>query len=313
MLDNFREWLSDNLRYILLGLAAILLIVIAFFAFRLVKGLGSPKEKPDTVQTEAGTEEAETEKSVQNGESLQKDQKDVLAWVTQYYDAKESKDYDALGKLCEKFDDAARTEVEAQDAAVEAYNNIMTYSKAGLTEGSYIVYAYFDAKVTGSETLVPSLREFYLIKNAEGSLVRADMTAEMKALVEERRKDDDVQALLKDVNKKYDEVIASDDALAALLAGESDNSGDARQGQTDANGTDGEPVTGTTTGTMQTTTEVNVRGEASAEATLYGVLTAGTSVEVLENLDSGWSKISYTSNGNTVEGYIMTQYLTAVQ
>ena len=42
-MDNFREWLSDNLRYILLGLAVILLLIIAFFAIKLVRGIGSPK------------------------------------------------------------------------------------------------------------------------------------------------------------------------------------------------------------------------------------------------------------------------------
>ena len=39
-MDNFREWLSDNLRYILLGLAVILLLIIAFFAIKLVRGIG---------------------------------------------------------------------------------------------------------------------------------------------------------------------------------------------------------------------------------------------------------------------------------
>ena len=34
--DDFREWLSDNLRYILLGLAIIIVLVIAFFAVRFV-------------------------------------------------------------------------------------------------------------------------------------------------------------------------------------------------------------------------------------------------------------------------------------
>lgn len=307
MLDNFREWLSDNLRYILLGLAAILLIVIAFFAVRLVKGLGSPKEKePESVQTEADTKEPETQ-TVQ-GESLQKDVPDVLEWATQYYAAKQGKDYDALGELCEKFDDAARSEVESQDAAIESYSNIMTYAKQGLTEDSYIVYVYFDAKVTGSDTLVPALREFYLIRNAEGELVRADMTAEMNTLVEERRTDDDVQALSEDVNKKFNEALEADEALAALL---SSDTSDSAGGETD--GTDTGATVGTTTGTMQTTTEVNVRGEASAESTLYGVLMSGTTVEVIENLDSGWSKISYVSNGSTIEGYVMTQYLTSVQ
>ena len=60
IMDNFREWLSDNLRYILLGLAVILLLIIAFFAIKLVRGIGSPKtSEPETQAiTETVTEAA---------------------------------------------------------------------------------------------------------------------------------------------------------------------------------------------------------------------------------------------------------------
>ena len=52
--DDFREWLSDNLRYILLGLAIIIVLVIAFFAVRFVTDrLGGDS---DIKQTEAVTE-----------------------------------------------------------------------------------------------------------------------------------------------------------------------------------------------------------------------------------------------------------------
>ena len=40
-MDNFREWLSDNLRYILLGLAIILILTIAILAVRFIgAGIG---------------------------------------------------------------------------------------------------------------------------------------------------------------------------------------------------------------------------------------------------------------------------------
>lgn len=43
MLDNFREWLSDNLRYVLLGLAVILVVIIGICIFRLIGGSSSKK------------------------------------------------------------------------------------------------------------------------------------------------------------------------------------------------------------------------------------------------------------------------------
>lgn len=61
-MDDFREWLSDHLRYILLGLGVILILIIAFFAVRLVTGIGSPKKDKETeLMTEAGTEAQQSE------------------------------------------------------------------------------------------------------------------------------------------------------------------------------------------------------------------------------------------------------------
>ena len=33
-MDDFREWLSDNLRYIMLGLGIVLVLAILFFGIR---------------------------------------------------------------------------------------------------------------------------------------------------------------------------------------------------------------------------------------------------------------------------------------
>lgn len=54
MLDNFREWLSDNLRYILLGLAILLALVLLFFGVKALTG-GFSDEKPK--DTEKKTEQ----------------------------------------------------------------------------------------------------------------------------------------------------------------------------------------------------------------------------------------------------------------
>ena len=39
-LDNFREWLSDNLRYFMLGGAILLIVVVRFFGVRAFMGSG---------------------------------------------------------------------------------------------------------------------------------------------------------------------------------------------------------------------------------------------------------------------------------
>ena len=317
MLDDFREWLSDNLRYIILGLAAILLIVIAFFAVKLITGIGSPKEEKKqeaVVDTEAITE-SQTEGTVKN--DLVRNQQDILDIVSSYYTAKVNKDYDTLKNLSETFDETTQAAIDEQDAAIESYSNIMTYSKAGLAEGEYIVFVYCDVKLSGIDTLAPTIKVLYLITGDDGKLSISDIDGhpDRTNLLQEIQTDEYVQALLKDVDQKLENAMSQDEKLKDFL----EQSGSGASDGDNANGTGGEDGTGdggnstAATGTMQATTAVNVRGEPSADSTLYGSLMEGMTVEVLENLDSGWSKIRYTTGGTTIEGYVMTQYLGAAQ
>lgn len=319
MFDNFREWLSDNLRYILIGFAGILILVIAFFAIRLVSGLGSPKEKePETEQvTEAKKDADKDDEAAPSGDGsrLERNKQDVLDVITQYYTARADKDYDTLAQIWEAYDDQTTpAQLESEDAAIESYNNIMTYSKDGMTEGSYVVYVYMDIKLTGIETLAPSLREEYLTTNADGALVVSaqDGSKELEDFLLDLQADDDVQVLIEDVNKKMKEAEEQDEDLKNFV--ETGTVANPTEG-TDGSGTEGEQSGGTTVavGAAMATTEVNVRGTPSTDGTLYGILQSGMSVEVLENTADGWSKIRYTTNGTTIEGYVKSEYLSAAQ
>lgn len=233
--------------------------------------------------------------------------------VEQYYTAVAAQDYDTLQSISESFTDEDKKKVE-NASAIESYNNIVVYSKKGLTDGTYIVYAYCDAKITGIETTAPRLEELYVLTNADGKLVfgDTDSSQELQDYVLKMQTDADVQALVKDVNGLLDTAMEKDTDLAAYVEAQknSQNSGSTTTGDGDT----GEAATGSDTATtMQATTGVNVRAEASENAAINGSLYAGMQVEVLENLDNGWSHIRYTADGTTIEGYAMTQYLEAVQ
>ena len=54
-MDNFREWLSDNLRYILLGLFIILALAVIFLGIRFLSSrVGSDDETAQVQQEEIG-------------------------------------------------------------------------------------------------------------------------------------------------------------------------------------------------------------------------------------------------------------------
>lgn len=325
MLNDIREWISDYLRYILLGAAGLLLILIIVFAVRLIGGHKSGQEKPAEKQTETEEQTQADNSAVSTaGDALERNQKDVLDLMTRYYTAKLNKDYDTLDEICEVTQDEVKAGSSAMDDVIEQYNNLMTYSKAGLTEGSYVAFAYFDAKISGIDTLVPTLRSMYLVTNDEGDLIVSNTKnhPDQEAYQEQVWTDDDVQVLCKDVADQYEDWLEQNPDLEELLASiKTDSSGNDADGTADGdgNGTDGDAdgengEGNAALGTMYASTGVNVRGEPDAESTLYGTLQTGMQVEVLENLDSGWSRISYvTSDGTTIEGYVMTQYLTDAQ
>ena len=64
-MDDFREWLSDNLRYILLGLAIIAVLLVLFFGIRFLTstfGDDSKKEQKVTEQQKDTEKEQKEEK-----------------------------------------------------------------------------------------------------------------------------------------------------------------------------------------------------------------------------------------------------------
>lgn len=308
-MNEFREWLSDHLRYILLALGVILILIIAFFAVRLVTGIGAPKKTKETeMMTEADTESQQSEALQDQAEvsDLVKDDPDILNLVTKYYTARADKDFATLKGMCETFDDSIQAEIEQTDAAIESYSNIIAYSKNGPEEGSYIVYVYFDIKLTGIDTLAPTLRELYAVTDVEGNLMVGDK-ADVENYLLERQADGDVQALVTDVDQKLQKAMEQDEDLKNFVQAQATGSTTAVPEESDTVSDAADAATGT----MVAATTINVRGTPSADATLYGSVMEGQQVTVLENLDSGWSKITYTTDGITIEGYVMTQYLAA--
>ncbi len=313
-MDRIREWISDNLRYILLGLAVILLIVIAFFAVRLIQGIGSDKEE-EPPQTEVQTEDTAEDDSKEEGDlSLVRNEAGVYELISSYFTALEDKDMDALRTLQDPFVEA--DEQEVQDSAIESYSNIITYSKPGLTEGSYVVYAYADEKIAGIDTPVPSLQELYVVTNSEGDLVITDKdtSQELMDYIAQRQTDEDVQALVEDVSGKVSDAVAQDPDLKEYVNSVSSGNNQDTSGEGDG-AEDGENAAEVAEGTVMTaTTAVNVRSDPSTDGTIYGSLIQGMEVTVLESLDSGWMHIQYSmDDGTVIEGYVSSQYLTSAQ
>ena len=98
-LDNFREWLSDNLRYFMLGGVILIIVAVLFFSIRACTGSGKgtsdgeqttaqdnsqgndPSSPEDDGETNDGKKEEDTN-------PLEDGSEEVTALMNSYYDIK---------------------------------------------------------------------------------------------------------------------------------------------------------------------------------------------------------------------------------
>ena len=291
-MDNFREWLSDNLRYFMLGGAILLIVVVLFFGVRAFMGSGKGDSSKDTVenQTTADNDQGNVPSSPANdGETdgkkdanpMETANEEITSLIKSYYTALGDKDIATLRTLVDNL--APSDESKITNAKyIEGYEAGDIYTKKGLDDDSYVVYSCFYYICQGIDTKVPALAEFYVVKDTDGNWkidgAVHDDSDEITKYEVSLRQDDDVKELKDKVKKLYDDAQASDPALTTFLEG---------LGEDDTGSED------TAEGTILVVTEdCNVRAAASSDAEILGGLSAGTEVEK-KGEDGEWVQIDY--------------------
>lgn len=309
-MDNFREWLSDNLRYILLGIAVCLVVVIVVCVVRLVGGSSKDSNKTDAQAVEQVTEASQNTAAASTAPdasaSLKKDDASILELVKKYYTAVAAKDTATLATIVSPWTDDMQSSILSNNM-IESYDNISTYSKAGPSDGTYVVYAYYDGKIKDISTEAPSLALLYVVTNESGSLVVGDRNAstEVADFISKATAASDVQALKNDVNQKLLEAENSDPDLKAFLDSQSSGASGETEAATES---DASSAGGASGETATTTAGVNIRAKASADSQIVAVTYAGAEVKVIERGDQ-WTHINFDYQGTTYDGYVSTQYL----
>lgn len=146
---------------------------------------------------------------------------DITKLMKTYYKAKLDCDVEQLKELASD-PSYTRSKEELQEEVhfYEDFRNIKCYVKKGYQEGTYFIYVYYDIKVINIDTLLPALRQFYIV-TVDGKLkiFTPDYDAETDEYFLARRQDEDVIELFDEVNRKYEEAIAKDEVLNAFCNG----------------------------------------------------------------------------------------------
>lgn len=298
-MGGFREWLSDNLRYVLLGLAIVLVLVIAVFAVKLAGGMGGSGKDAETRNEVVETgKESETENQTESEEPLTENDAAVLEAVQKYYEAMGNKDMETLESMVESLTDTDKQKI--QSSIISSYNNIAVYSKKGPAPDSYVVFAYYEAKVADVEELVPSVTRLYLKKNDQGGLIVADQQSDdaTKEYIEDVTQDSDVQDLIMEVNDKYQDIISNNDQLRELIQ-------ELDEPETEITIPDAENAGVEVNQVVEATDVLNVRSDSREDAEQIGMLDVGERVTRVRVLDNGWAEIKY----GEATGYVLNEYL----
>lgn len=301
-MDKFREWLSDNLRYIILVVGILLLLALIFFGIRAVSGvINNGGDDTNSEQNADSSENGDT--SIEPSESatptatpvdpLEKNAyPEVNTLINTYYKALGDRDVDTLKTLVDNFDPSEEAKIKNAQY-IDGYSEVEVYTKPGMTEDAYVVFAKYNYLCSGISTPVPALSQLYVVKDETGSYKisqTAENDATIQAYISELMGDEDVKKLVADTQEAYDSAQESDTDLKEFL----DNLGNASSQTLEAD-----------EGTMLTANEgCNVRQEANSDSEVLGALEEGDQVKKI-GVEGDWIQVEFDNE----TGYVFHSLL----
>ena len=299
-MDNFREWLSDNLRYILLGLFILLVLGVVFLGIKFISAKVSDTGTEQT-QQESQSEPAESEEPAEEEKpevtpavtvtpqaaQLEKAaDPDVNSVIQTYYTALGSKDIAGIKSVVDNLDATEEAKI-IKDPYIEGYSDIETYTVDGQTEGTYVVYAVYTYKFKDIDTQVPGLSQLYVCTDQDGRLYIStqEQDTATQQYINQTMELEEVKSLISDVQGKYNMALENDEELKDFIEGLGIGSSQA------ASAEDGATIT--------VKSDCNVRKEADEDAEILGKLYEGEQV-IKAGSEGSWIVIDYEGENGYV-------------
>ena len=227
-MDNFREWLSDNLRYFLLEFFIIIVLLLLFFGIRFV----SSKVASETdTQTESsagegadgdGTKATSTVSPSVTGQAEtnleESTDTDLTDLIEKYYKALSEKDISTIKELVDQLDTDEEEQI-TEDQNLDSYDNVKVYSLPGEEDGSTVVYAVFTYRLKDIDADVPALSQLYVKTDSSGKLYIAtgEQDSTVQTYLDECNSREDVKNLIQEVQTNYDTVLSQNEELQEFV------------------------------------------------------------------------------------------------
>lgn len=294
------------------GLVAVIALIVVLIVM-LVSG-GKPENTPNPENPDIVAEEAVDEKEETVDENpLEVDAYEAVnAVVLEYFNGLSTGDIALVEASVDVLTEEEKLTIEKKKDYIEAYNDVICYTKKGLEENSYVVFASYEMKIYNIETAAPGIMALYVCTNEDGShyIFNGEASEELTNYVLELAAEEEVAAVIADVDARYQQLVAEDEDLGkfaqTMLESQQEASEEAEEPEAPAAG-DGkeleEPV--------KTTVNdgIRIREGRSTETRMLGSIVNGTEVNVYASYEDGWSKIEYSG----IKGYCKTEFLASTE
>lgn len=243
---------------------------------------------------------------------------EVNAVIEAYYQAAAQGDTEQLGALARGIGKEMLIYLQKRSAYIDTYQNLVCYTKAGLEEGSYVVYASYDVKFYDMETPVPGVSPHLVQQDQDGTyyIYEGEVAPEVDSYLKEISAQDDVVDLCNRVQVRYDEAVAEDEALSQFLdqmtedlkvevgeaLAEAEKESQSAEAQED-------PSTVIHADRVRAIDVVNVRASDSEQAERIGRVQVGEELDLIESRANGWSMVEYEGK----EAFIKSEFLEPVE
>lgn len=270
--NPFREWLSDNLRYILLFLGIFVILAGLFFGVRAVSGRLNGEQKAayasgsesETVSSEtaapaassaasavsaaesaaaqsgasSGAAVTETPSSA-HGDLTVSSEQDITRLISDYYTAMSVQDLSQIQKITDVLPEEQATKISSSETK---FSDVKVYTKNGPDADSRIVYAYYKYRNSNQPATLPGLSQMLVRKGADGEwkIVYSELDDTTSAYIESVTADEDVQELITQVKQEYTDALAAAESTSVETASESTDAAEPVQAPQQESGDDAE-------------------------------------------------------------------------
>ena len=308
---------SNRIPFIVGGVLLAVLVIVGVGVV-IAKNMDKPPEVSLSQGSISGSEAPVEDSYVVTTEPLAENAySDVNTLVAKYFAARSGEELQSGNVIKQPLNSRDAAKIEARNIYVEKYENINCYTKPGPYEGSYVVFATYDLKLKDWDQTAPGLVTIFVCSDTDGSLYvhTGDFEEKLANYIREVSAQDDVTALLNEVDSNYNEILDSDSDFAAYMSSLNElikNSVGEILAEAAAEDVTDESVSDNSVEIIsdgeimvETTDTVNVRSADDENADRLGVVNEGTQLICLEQYANGWSKVEF----NGEEGYIKTEFL----